>query len=225
VTSASLVVAGIGIAVLLLGLLAGDLLDGVADALHTGEAGGPLTTEAIGAALAAGGAPAALTTYAGVRCRRGRRRGHRRAPLRVAGHPDDQRPRRDGHRPHPAHRRPRRARGDRRHAHPRRRPRRGRRRAGRAAGQARGPRRGPAARRRAGLGQRRRVRDLRARHPPMAVTARGSSSTRRSSCASRTASASTSPPPCSAPASRSTRRCATGARGPAGRSRSWAWAA
>ncbi|MDP9406350.1 MAG: hypothetical protein M3P95_00170 [Actinomycetota bacterium] len=54
------VVAGIGVVLLLFGLLAADLLDGVADVLHTGDAGVPLTTEVVGAFLAVSGSTAAL---------------------------------------------------------------------------------------------------------------------------------------------------------------------
>ena len=60
---------------------------------------------------------------------------------------------------------------------------------------------------------------------PTAATARRSSPTRSTSCASPTASRSTPPPRCCAPASRRTRRCATGVRAQASGSRSSAWAA
>ena len=60
---------------------------------------------------------------------------------------------------------------------------------------------------------------------PTAATAPRSSSTRSTSCASRTACRSTPPRRCSAPASRPIRRCATGMPGRARGSPSSAWAA
>ncbi|MDP9431337.1 MAG: hypothetical protein M3P91_01060 [Actinomycetota bacterium] len=60
-----LVIGAVGVVLLLLGLLAANLLDGVTEALSMGEAGGPLSTEVLGAFLSATGFAGALAVNAG----------------------------------------------------------------------------------------------------------------------------------------------------------------